>query len=183
MTAYWKHASVVLVATALAACTSTGDSGGATGAISQSAGEQACRSALVDFHGMGDVRVVSSEPYQGGGRFVRASVLAGSSGQRELWQCIAYADGSTGELQYLGQDTSGGADDGLSGTPDQFSRMEQPCIAQAARFTGVSQGAITITDRIRTGGGPILTLSAAGTPYTCRLEDDGSVTVFSEFAN
>ena len=75
------------------------------------------------------------------------------------------------------------ADDGLSGSPEQFAAMERPCVEQASRLTGVAQRAISVLDRIRTGGGPILTLDAAGTKYTCRLEDDGGVTVFSEFAN
>jgi hypothetical protein len=73
--------------------------------------------------------------------------------------------------------------DNLSGTENQFDSMEQPCTAQAQRLTGATSGVISVTDRIRTGGGPILTRDAAGTPYTCRLENDGSVTVFSEFAN
>ncbi len=76
-----------------------------------------------------------------------------------------------------------GGDTGLSGTQSQFDAMVSPCISQASRLTGVSQGSVTILDRIQTGGGPILTLDAAGAKYTCRLEDDGTVTVFSEFAN
>jgi hypothetical protein len=76
-----------------------------------------------------------------------------------------------------------GAGDGLSGTEAQFSQMEQPCIAQAARLTGVSRGAIFVRERIRTGGGPLLVLDAGGAAFSCRFEDDGSVTVFSEFAN
>lgn len=86
---------------ALAACVveAPGNSGGAPeGGISQSAGERACRDALVRYHATGNVRIVSSEPYQGGGRFVRGAV--GPTG--ELWQCIAFADGSTGEISYLG---------------------------------------------------------------------------------
>lgn len=75
------------------------------------------------------------------------------------------------------------ANDGLSGSTTQFDSMEQPCRTQAARLTGVPKGAIIVTDRLRTGGGPLLTLSAAGMNYSCRLEDNGSVTVFSEFAN
>ncbi|MBK1703592.1 hypothetical protein CKO40_03230 [Halochromatium glycolicum] len=85
--------------------------------------------------------------------------------------------------RFLTQRAGSGANDSLQGTPEQFSRMTQPCIAQASRMTGVSPGSITIIDRIRTGGGPLLTLNAGGTKYSCRLEDDGSVTVFSEFAN
>lgn len=83
------------------------------------------------------------------------------------------------------EDTGGSSapNDGLSGTQSQFDGMTGPCIDQAARMTGVSRGSVTILDRIRTGGGPILTLNAGGAKYTCRLENDGSVTVFSEFAN
>jgi hypothetical protein len=78
---------------------------------------------------------------------------------------------------------SGDASDGLSGTQAQFDRMTNPCIAQASRMTGLSRGAIVVTNRIRTGGGPLLTLDAGGKKYSCRLKDDGNVTVFSEFAN
>ena len=78
---------------------------------------------------------------------------------------------------------SSGSNNGLSGTPVQFDRMVTPCVAQAARLTGASRGSIRVLNRIRTGGGPILTLSAAGGKYTCRLEANDSVTVFSEYAN
>ena len=108
-------ASTGLVAI-LAACAPPPSGGASTGAggISQSAGENACRAALADFHSVDDVRIVSSEPYQGGGRFARGSVIANfQTGKRELWQCIAYADGSTGEISYLGDDpdTAGGGAD------------------------------------------------------------------------
>jgi hypothetical protein len=82
-----------------------------------------------------------------------------------------------------GAASSANVGDGLSGTQAQFDRMTNPCIAQASRVTGVSRGSIVVMDRIRTGGGPLLTLNAGGAKYSCRLEDDGSVTVFSEFAN
>ncbi len=72
---------------------------------------------------------------------------------------------------------------GLSGTPDQFAAMRAPCIDQAARMTGLPKTSVTVNEQIQTGGGPLLTLSAGGTPYSCRLESDGSVTVFSEYAN
>lgn len=74
-------------------------------------------------------------------------------------------------------------DDGLQGSPAQFAAMTQPCIAQAARLTGVAANTITVNDQIRTGGGPLLTLNVGGAKYSCRLEANGSVTVFSEFAN
>ncbi|WP_306120220.1 MULTISPECIES: hypothetical protein [unclassified Roseitalea] len=74
-------------------------------------------------------------------------------------------------------------DDGLSGTQAQFNAMTAPCIDQAARFTGFPAIDINIVDRVRTGGGPLLVLDAGGQRVSCRREGDGSVTVFSEFAN
>lgn len=79
------------------------------------------------------------------------------------------------------EDTGSGS--GLSGTQSQFDAMTAPCISQAGRMTGVPQGAVIVTDRLQTGGGPLLTLSAAGRNLSCRLESDGRVTVFGEFAN
>ena len=79
--------------------------------------------------------------------------------------------------------TGGGSSDGLSGTPEQFNAMTAPCIDQAARYTSYPAMDINIVDRIRTGGGPLLVLDAGGQRVSCRLEGDGSVTVFSEFAN
>ena len=80
-------------------------------------------------------------------------------------------------------DTSAPRDDSLSGTLEQFEMMNEPCIQQASRMTGVHPTNIYVTNRIRTGGGPLLVLKSAGKKYSCRLEDDGSVTVFSEYAN
>ena len=75
------------------------------------------------------------------------------------------------------------AGEGMSGTPSQFEGMRGRCLSEAARTTGVPRRAIGVNERLQTGGGPILTLDAAGSAYTCRLEEDGSVTVFSEFAD
>ncbi len=75
------------------------------------------------------------------------------------------------------------ANDGLSGTDAQFNTMTAPCIDQAARFANFPAMDINIAERIRTGGGPLLVLDAGGQRLSCRLEPDGSVTVFSEFAN
>ncbi|MBF9058451.1 hypothetical protein HKCCSP123_04580 [Rhodobacterales bacterium HKCCSP123] len=80
-------------------------------------------------------------------------------------------------------DMGGAPSDGLSGTEAQFNSMTAPCIDQAARFSGYPAIDINIVDRIQTGGGPLLVLDAGGQRLSCRLEADGSVTVFSEFAN
>ena len=79
--------------------------------------------------------------------------------------------------------TGSSANDGLSGTEAQFNAMTAPCIDQAARYTNYPAMDINIADRIRTGGGPLLVLDAGGRRVSCRLEDNGSVTVFSEYAN
>ena len=80
------------------------------------------------------------------------------------------------------EDTGSGSS-GLSGTQSQFDSMTAPCIAQASRLTGFPQSSISVIDRIQTGGGPLLVLNANGQRWSCRLEDNGTVTVFSEFAN
>lgn len=83
-------------------------------------------------------------------------------------------------------ETTGGGpsvNDGLSGSDPQFDAMTAPCINQAARMTGFPAKDINIAERIRTGGGPLLVLDVGGQNWSCRSESDGSVTVFSEFAN
>ena len=83
-------------------------------------------------------------------------------------------------------ETSGGGpsvNDGLSGSDAQFDAMSAPCINQAARMTEFPAKDINIAERIRTGGGALLVLDVGGQNWSCRSESDGSVTVFSEFAN
>jgi hypothetical protein len=50
-------------------------------------------------------------------------------------------------------------------------------------MTGFPAKDINIAERIRTGGGALLVLDVGGRNWSCRSESDGSVTVFSEFAN
>ncbi len=73
--------------------------------------------------------------------------------------------------------------DGLSGSDADFNAMTSPCIDEAARITGFPAVDINIASRVRTGGGPLLVLDVGGQNWSCRTESDGSVTVFSEFAN
>jgi hypothetical protein len=72
---------------------------------------------------------------------------------------------------------------GLSNNITPPAGMESQCINQAARYAGVPSGSVVVLSRIETGGGPLLTLSAAGQNLSCRREANGSVTVFSEYAN
>jgi len=82
------------------------------------------------------------------------------------------------------EDTGGSApvNDGLSGTQAQMDSMMEPCMDEARRVTGTS-GDIYVIDQMRTGGGPLVVLDVAGQRMSCRLESNGTVTVFSEFAN
>ena len=80
-------------------------------------------------------------------------------------------------------ETTGTPDDGLSGSEAQFNAMTAPCIDQAAAMRSYPAMDINILDRIRTGGGPLLVLDVGGERLSCRLESNGGVTVFSEFAN
>lgn len=95
----------------------------------------------------------------------------------------AAALGTVAGCVETGGSGGGTTSDGLSGTDAQFNAMTAPCIDQAARYANYPARDINISDRIRTGGGPLLALDAGGQSLSCRLEPDGSVTVFSEFAN
>ncbi|GEM_PF-5722137 len=100
--------------------------------------------------------------------------MIGTAALVALAGCVETGGGTTG---------GGMTDDGLSGTEAQFDGMNARCIDQAARYAGYPAMDINIVERIRTGGGPLLVLDAGGQRLSCRLEDDGSVTVFSEYAN
>lgn len=72
---------------------------------------------------------------------------------------------------------------GLSNNITPPAGMEPQCINQASRYAEVPARSVVVLSRIETGGGPLITLDAAGRKLSCRREADGSVTVFSEFAN
>jgi hypothetical protein len=75
----------------LAACID-GGSGGGTPSIE----EQACLAAVSRTTSNGDVSVLSSEFSQAG-----TSVTVGVGPDRAPWKCIAYGDGTTGEIMSL----------------------------------------------------------------------------------
>lgn len=158
---------------ALAACAPVdgGSGSGSAGAISKAAGERACRQALGDFHSVDDVRVVGSEPYQGGGRFVRGSVLANfDTGARELWQCIAYADGSTGEIAYLGEDGAAAAG---SGTDPEVAAQDA-CREAVRRETGNSNVSILGSEFSEAATRVVIGVGAQQAPWQCFAYRDGS---------
>ncbi len=128
-----SRAALGLAALGLAACEAPPPpSSSAPAGLTVAEAEAACRDALIDFHSVGDVRIAGSEPYQGGGRFVRGSVRVSAAGKRELWQCIAYADGSTGEISYLADDTGGAP----AGGDDPEAAARQACLRDVAQETG-----------------------------------------------
>lgn len=159
---------------ALSACVAEGPSDGKAPSNKPSdvtqASVNACVSA-VNAQGSGGARVTNTEWSE-----ANSLVMLRDSTNVGDWRCLVSNDAIVQEVTFSG-DAPGNA------MPDEFSAMEQPCIRQAARMSGLSAGSISILERIQTGGGPLLTLDAGGTKLSCRKEGDGSVTVFSEYAN
>ena len=75
--------------------------------------------------------------------------------------------------------TSGGLSDNIAAP----AGMREACLAHAVRLTGAASSGITMRAPIETAGGPFIGMTINGASYGCRLEADGSVTVFSQFAN
>ncbi|MEX5727883.1 hypothetical protein Ga0609869_001236 [Rhodovulum iodosum] len=85
-----------LGAIALAGLSGCIDSGGAPNSGPPSVDEQACLAAVVREASNPDVTVISSQESEAG-TTVRIGVGAG----RAPWQCLAYPDGTTGEVMSL----------------------------------------------------------------------------------
>lgn len=92
-----KHAIIPMAVAliAVAGCGTSPNSGSSSGV--PSAAEQACLRDVTETTNNPDVMLLGSEPYQGGGRYVRVGV--GPS--RAVWQCIGYPDGRTAEIMSL----------------------------------------------------------------------------------
>jgi hypothetical protein len=175
MTRASTSALIGLLALGLAACAQppAGGGGGGAASISQAQGERACRAALAEFHGTDDVRIASSEPYQGGGRFVRGSVIANfDTGARELWQCIAYADGSAGEISYLGEDPN--ATGGTAGGTDPETAAQDACIRDVGREAGNSNLSILGSSFSEAGTEVIVGVGPQQAPWRCIAYRDGT---------
>lgn len=84
---------------ALLALTACVPDGGATGAAAPipDAAEQACLAAVSRTANTGDVVLIGSE-FSQAGTFVRVGV----GPDRAPWKCIAYSDGSTAGVEYMG---------------------------------------------------------------------------------
>lgn len=90
--------ALALVASCLAGCVDAEST--RTGSSTPSAAEQACLAAVSRDANNGDVVLLGSE-FSQAGTFVRVGV----GPQRAPWKCIAYSDGTTGGVEYMG--TSG----------------------------------------------------------------------------
>lgn len=94
-----KHAITLSVLTCIAAtaagCGSSPQSSSSSGV--PSAAEQACLRDVTNVTNNPDVVLLGSDPYQGGGRYVRVGV----GPDRAVWQCIGYPDGRTSEIMSL----------------------------------------------------------------------------------
>lgn len=87
--------TLALVAVASAGC-ATSPPGGSSPGVPSTA-EQACLRGVTDVTNNPDAVLLGSEPYQGGGRYVRVGV----GPNRAAWQCIGYPDGRTAEIMSL----------------------------------------------------------------------------------
>ena len=121
------------------------DGPGAGGARSEAAiaAEKACRAALVEYHGIRDVRILGSEALDGGARLVRGSVLVSSEGKREIWACTAAADGTAGGIDYVAPDVAAApAAPTAEGIPDVGFSPDVPTAAVEACVAALeAQGA------------------------------------------
>lgn len=74
---------------------------------------------------------------------------------------------------------------GLSDNAVAPAGMREACVAQAVRLTGVPASGIVTRPPIEVGPDrrAFIGMSVAGASYGCRIENDGSYTVFSQFAN
>lgn len=75
--------------------------------------------------------------------------------------------------------------DGMSNNAVAPAGMREECIAQATRLTGVPANRIVPANPIEVGPDrrAFIGLTIDGASYGCRIEDDGSYTVFSQYAN
>jgi hypothetical protein len=95
-------AFLLATATLLAACVETSGPTGPTtaGSGTPTAAEQACLAAVSRAANNGDV-IVQRSSFSEAGTEVIVGVGAGESG-RAPWRCIAYRDGSTAGVEYIG---------------------------------------------------------------------------------
>jgi len=75
------------------------------------------------------------------------------------------------------------ADDGLSGSADQFDRMVDSRIAQVTRLTGTVGDNIAVLERIQTGGGRVSHPMWPDRSTPVVRKPTISVMVFSQLAN
>ncbi len=173
-TAHPVTALAGLALLALAACEAPPPGAGGPSGLSQAAGEGACLAALREFHGVDDVVIRSSEPVQGGGVFTRGSVLANfETGKRELWQCVAYADGSTGEISYLADDpaATGGA---AGGGADPEIAGQDACLRDVRAETGNPNVSILGSSFSEAGTEVIVGVGPQQAPWRCIAYRDGT---------
>lgn len=89
-------AALAFVAAGLIGCVESESTRPASASM-PSAAEQACLAAVSRKANNGDVVLLGSEFSQAG-----TEVRVGVGPQRAPWKCIAYSDGSTGGVEYLG---------------------------------------------------------------------------------
>lgn len=94
-----KFPLLALAAATLVGCQTSSERpahGGSSSGVPSRA-EQACLRDVTQQTNNPDVVLLGSEPFQGGGRYVRVGV----GPNRAVWQCIGYDNGTTAEIMSL----------------------------------------------------------------------------------
>ena len=127
------------------------------------AAEQACVNAVR--RQVGSARVIGREWSQANS-FVEIRDDRGNG----TWSCLVSNTGIVERLTFSG-------DQAGAGGGDVFTPMVRPCRGQTAAYTGLPLRSVNIVDRVTTGQGPVLTLSAGRGTYFCSRRPDGGFSV------
>lgn len=98
---------------------------------------------------------------------------------------LKYLSGSALLVALAGCVDSGSGGGGMSDSGAAPAGMREACIALATRLTGAPASSIVAANPITVGPDQraFIGLTVNGASYGCRIEDDGSYTVFSQYAN
>lgn len=129
--------------------------------------EQACLAAVSRETNNGDVMVMGSDFSQAG-----TMVQVGVGPDRAPWQCIAYADGSTGGIEYLGQDGGSAPVAPMDDNPTALA--EGACLAAVSATTANPEVQVLSSEFSEAGTLVMIGVGPDRAPWKCIGYSDGS---------
>lgn len=137
----------------------------------EAAAEQACVKAVQRETNNSDVVVMGSDMSQAG-----TLVQVGIGPDRAPWQCIAYADGSTGGIEFLGQDGGGVSPEAEAAAIQGKADAEAACLAAVAAETTNTDVAL-LSSEYQDAGGLLVRVGIGPdrAPWRCTVFGDGSI--------